>query len=443
MEIKKCSGMEHSEINAVIFCQECKLYMCNKCEKMHSGLCFKHHTYKLDKEVNEIFTGFCKEENHNDELEFYCKTHNQLCCAACISKIKIKGKGQHTDCDVYYIQDIKQEKKIKLKENIEILEFLSNTFEESFNQMKIIFEKINENKEKLKNQIQKIFTDIRNAINDREDEILLKVNKEFEKLSPNEDILKEGEKLPNKIKISLEKGKLIENEWNDNKDLNILINDCINIENNIKKINIIKDKIIKYTNKDYNIQFYAENSEFIKNIKKFGEIRNFSFNFKECPKNINKEREFRVDGEKHNILTKTGIDSYFSGTICENQLEESKIYKWKIKILKTEDYNIFVGVAPNTFNCNCPMPNKSGYYYCCKDGYLDSGPPFNYNSKNINLNKKKNEVIIVMDMNKKSLKFIINNEDKGDSYIDIPVINPLFPSVILKNLNDSVEIINL
>ena len=45
-----------------------------------------------------------------------------------------------------------------------------------------------------------------------------------------------------------------------------------------------------------------------------------------------------------------------------------------------------------------------------------------------------------MNMNKKTLKFIINNEDKGDSYTNIPTHKPLAPAVLLKQNNDSVEI---
>ena len=29
---KKCSLVEHNENDAICFCQECKIYMCNKCE---------------------------------------------------------------------------------------------------------------------------------------------------------------------------------------------------------------------------------------------------------------------------------------------------------------------------------------------------------------------------------------------------------------------------
>ena len=90
---KKCSLNEHKDNDAVIYCQECKVYMCNKCEKMHSGFLKFHHIYSLDKNINEIFTGLCLYPNHSIILEYYCKTHNQLCCAACLAKIKKKGRN--------------------------------------------------------------------------------------------------------------------------------------------------------------------------------------------------------------------------------------------------------------------------------------------------------------------------------------------------------------
>ena len=73
--------------------------------------------------------------------------------------------------------------------------------------MKKIFQKINNSNEKLKLKISNIFTKIRNAINEREDELLLEVENIFNKTFFKEDIIKNGEKLPNQIKINLEKGK--------------------------------------------------------------------------------------------------------------------------------------------------------------------------------------------------------------------------------------------
>ena len=34
----KCSYESHSENEAISFCDKCKIYMCNKCEKLHTEL---------------------------------------------------------------------------------------------------------------------------------------------------------------------------------------------------------------------------------------------------------------------------------------------------------------------------------------------------------------------------------------------------------------------
>ena len=173
----KCSSTKHKENSAISYCEECKIYLCNRCEKPHSELFENHHQFKLDNNISELFTGLCKVENHFENLEFFCKNHNQLCCGLCITTIKGKKYGQHSDCEICFIENIKEEKKNKLNENITILEELSQTLNESINKLKVIFEKINSNKEELKLNIQKIFTKIRNALNDREDELLLEVDK--------------------------------------------------------------------------------------------------------------------------------------------------------------------------------------------------------------------------------------------------------------------------
>ena len=115
MQNKKCSIKKHSEIDAINYCQECRIYLCNKCQNLHHELFEEHHLYNLDKNLNDIFTGFCQEENHNHyELEFYCKTHNTLVCLACSSKLDKKGYGQHKDCDICLIDNIKEEKRNNL-----------------------------------------------------------------------------------------------------------------------------------------------------------------------------------------------------------------------------------------------------------------------------------------------------------------------------------------
>ena len=124
----------------------------------------------------------------------------------------------------------------------------------------IIFEKINEDKVNIKIKIQNIFTKLRNTINNREDELLLEVDKYYNKLFFSEDIIKNGEKLPNKTKESLERGKIINKEWNNNK-LNTLINVCLNIEYYIEEINFINGNINKCKSKNIKIKFKPEENE--------------------------------------------------------------------------------------------------------------------------------------------------------------------------------------
>ena len=441
---KKCSLNKHKEADAISYCYECKVYLCNKCENHHSELFDNHHQYKLDEKIKEIFTGFCQEKGHLNKLVYYCKTHNKLCCAECIINIKHEGNGFHKDCSICIIEEIKDKKKNKLNENILNLNELSKTLEESINKLKNIFEKINENKEELKLKTQKIFTKIRSVLNEREDMILLEIDKKFDEIYFSEKIIKDNEKLPNKIKPLLEKIKNNNKDWDDKNKLSSIINDCINLENTIKEIQIINENIKKCnlkTNKK--LKFTPEENDinnFLEKIKSFGKVYLPNiFQFKQCPINIKEERKFSVSGEKKNIFTKTGTDCRWVGNICENELESNQEYKWKIKVLKSKYLNIMIGVAPGDFDINTSIYHKCGWYFYCYNSYLRSGPPFNYD-RGTNINKIKNEIIVVMNMNKRSLKFIIDNEDKGDSYTNIPIDKPLFPAIFLYDLNDSVEI---
>ena len=280
--MKKCSNILHKTIEAISFCCACKLYMCNKCEKHHSELYNDIHQNKIikDQNLDEIFSGYCEEENHINELIYFCQNHNKLCCAECIVKIKSKNNGKHKDCNICLIEEIENEKKSKLKENIKYLEDLSITFEQSIKDLKQIFETINGNKEKLKSNIQNIFTRLRNEINKREDTLLLKIDYKFEELFFKEDIIKQGDKLPYIIKNSLNKGKYINEHWKENK-LNSLINDCLNIEKNIENIKKINEIVKKNNSINVSLNFYPKEDGinlFLESIKNFGTLGDYDTN---------------------------------------------------------------------------------------------------------------------------------------------------------------------
>ena len=179
---KKCFFKDHKNIDAIKYCQECNIYICNKCEKIHSGFFENHHILALDKEIDEFFTGYCKEKNHHlHELSYFCKDHNILCCPCCIAKIKTQGYGTHFDCNVCDINDISEEKKNNLTDNIKSLEKLYDLFQALLNDLKKAIQEIDKRKEEVKKDILQIFTGIRDELNKREDQLLKEVDQIYEK----------------------------------------------------------------------------------------------------------------------------------------------------------------------------------------------------------------------------------------------------------------------
>ena len=70
---KKCSLEEHNDNDAIIYCIRCQIYMCNKCENLHSKLFKNHQTFTAEKDMKDIFTGYCIEEEHFQKLNFFIK----------------------------------------------------------------------------------------------------------------------------------------------------------------------------------------------------------------------------------------------------------------------------------------------------------------------------------------------------------------------------------
>ena len=392
----------------------------------------------------DIFTGLCKEENHNGlELEYYCKNHRQLCCAACICKIKGKGKGNHNDCEVCFIEEVKDLVYDKINSNIKFLEELSNNLSSSINKSYKSLKNIKKDNIELMRKIKIYFKDIRNALNKREEEILLNIDSLFNDLFAEGELFQKIEDLKITVNKSLEDIKDIKS-GQDKEPLNSVINNNIQIENQIIDINKINKELENQkllTN--LNIKFICKDDDFnkfLESIKLLGDISvKQIFKFKECPENINENKAYIIN-EEGNIITKSGSDGW-TGIICENILSKSEEYKWTIKILKSENYDIMVGVAPIDFDINTSLYTNSGWYFNCLNSELYSGPPHNYNKNKTNLRQPKDEINIIMNMDKGTLKFIINNEDNGESFSNIPLDKPVTPIVFLYHKNDSIEIL--
>ena len=58
---KKCNFKEHKEIEAITYCLECRIKMCNKCSFYHKGLLENHHIINInDENIDNISKDFAK-----------------------------------------------------------------------------------------------------------------------------------------------------------------------------------------------------------------------------------------------------------------------------------------------------------------------------------------------------------------------------------------------
>ena len=438
---KKCSFEEHKDIDAISYCSKCDIYVCEKCKDYHNNLINRNHNQIFNKENNEI----CLEKNHQEKLEYFCRTHNKLCCRACVTKIKGLGNGQHSECDICFVKDITDERKNILEQNIIYLKNNRTSFDSLINKLKQAYKEISDKKEKLKIRIQKFFTKIRNEINKREDQLLLIVEQVYENYFFNKNFSKDIDKIENKLNLSINKEMLVSNEYN-NDEINFisLINDCILIEDCIKEINYLKENYEKYEKNEtlaIDLKLKEEEINFLNNIKNLGNIyaNNFFFKFKFFIDEYNyTNRKYIIIGEKENVAKKMTEDNQFTLIRCENKLELNKIYKWKINILNSKLKVILVGISQDEEELNPSLNNINGWYFYCFNSTLYSGKPHNYKNKQTNLDKIDKDIIISFDMNKATLSFISKN--KIESYYNIPLDKPLYPSILLHDEYDTIEI---
>ena len=243
------------------------------------------------------------------------------------------------------IGEISIEKRNKLKENVNKLEGLFTQIEKPINEIKIKFEEIIKSKEDLILKVQVIFTKIRNALNFKEDQLLMDIEEKYKNNYLKEDLIEEIKRLPNKIKSSIDKGKIIEEQW-DEKNFNSLINDSIIIENSIQDINKFNDNIKKSGSNKYSKIEYSIDENQINNL--LNTIKNFGKITKEGDKEIVEEMKQHIN-EKENPDNKYYVIMNIKGWEKDQDLET--LGKKIISTIKKEglQWNTEYKLEENTF----------------------------------------------------------------------------------------------
>ena len=147
-------------------------------------------------------------------------------------------------------------------------------------------------------------------------------------------MLQQCEKLPNELSKSLDIGKNLNNNINQNsKNLNAYINHCIFIENNINKIKTIEKNINKSNSIKAKFKFIPEEEEinqFLNDIKNFGKIINEDLNdlnsliinnkeFQIIKDWINKNQNKEIKAELLYRLSRDGDKILRFHELCDNK----------------------------------------------------------------------------------------------------------------------------
>ena len=265
----KCSTKNHENQKVYKYCIMCNIFMCHQCFYNHQKLFSNHHLIDVNDDISKLYTILCKEDLN--KYEYYCRTHNQLFCASC-------KENKHKNCETNKIEEIKEEKKKNLEQNLNELEILSNNIKERINLTRSFYDKVDKLKEDLKAKILKIITNLRNKLNEREDELTNEVDNIFSNIYPEEKLILNYEKIPKITNSLLNQRDSLDEKLKDTYLLNSYITECINIEKELNEIKSTEDLINKYDiSKEIKISFYPdleteELNNIYNDIKSFGKI---------------------------------------------------------------------------------------------------------------------------------------------------------------------------
>ena len=172
--------------------------------------------------------------------------------------------------------------------------------------------------------------------------------------------------------------------------------------------------------------------------------------WEECSDDVDHRMKYFVDKENPRIAKMAGE---WNCTIIGNTpLPLNTVTSWSIKIINSRWSNgdgIYVGVMP--FDADTDDDYNygiCGWHIHCYYSALYSGPPQNYKGKQYGPRKENGQYVhtgdsvgVVMDTAKGELSFVLDGVNFGVAYKGIPLDKPLMPCVILKNKNDSVELV--
>ena len=111
-------------------------------------------------------------------------------------------------------------------------------------------------------------------------------------------------------------------------------------------------------------------------------------------------------------------------------------------VLKSNTWNILIGIGPDNPNNECYFYKKCWTFICGSSMLsIKSGSESNYNNNKGKL-KKGDTIEVIVDRKNRTLSFSVNDSNYGNAYSQIPKNEILYPIVMINDENQIVELLN-
>ena len=164
-----------------------------------------------------------------------------------------------------------------------------------------------------------------------------------------------------------------------------------------------------------------------------------------------KSCQYSVDKKSSKIAKKAALKNE-SAVTGNTFLPYNATLSWEVQVVSSkgsDGKDIYIGVAPFDINqTTCKDYESYGWYICCYNMLLYSGPPQNFKGIKYGLCNEAwgafvhtgDSVGVVMDTTKGELSFVVNGVNLGVAFNGIPLDKPLVPCVLLKHNGSFIEL---
>lgn len=132
-------------------------------------------------------------------------------------------------------------------------------------------------------------------------------------------------------------------------------------------------------------------------------------------------------------------------TCVSNLVSEKKVHKWSLKILTSEYSNIMIGIVPHSIDqLENRIYSKQGWFLCCRNGNLFSGPSIYFYEQPYYSSKifAGANIDVELNLSLRTIRYFLDGKDLGIAYSGIPDDQPLRLAVLFCEKGDSVKLLS-